>query len=158
MPQGVIRAVPRPEPFQSAREAHLRLEAGFQERLRQFVGETEVDDPPSQAQHVEVVVLHALTSRVDIVAHGGTDSLQLVGSHAGADAAAAYDNSPLHLTFANLLSDRDRVVRIVVVRIELVSAHVDQIVAGRDQSLDERFLEDVAGVVGPDRDAHCPQS
>src|SRR3972149_5397851 len=79
---------------QAAAQTLLPLEAGGQDRLPQPHRQRVADAARAQAEHVHIVVLHALARGVRVVAEGGADAAHLVRGDAGADAAAADDDAP----------------------------------------------------------------
>src|SRR3990172_5096303 len=138
---------------QAAAQTLLPLEAGAQERLHQLHRQRAADDARAQAEHVHIVVLHALARGVRVVAEGGADAAHLVRGDAGADAAAADDNATLGAPVNDRLADGAGVVR-VVHGVGAVGADVQNLVAVTLERGRDLVLHLVSAVVGADDDAH----
>src|SRR5271165_3943139 len=76
----------------------LAAECRVQESPCQFLREFDANDTSAEHQHIHVVVLHALMSRVGIMTETGTDTPHLVCRDACAYAAAANENPPVSRT------------------------------------------------------------
>ena len=75
--------------FDAAPVSFQTGEAGAQECFHNFSSESPADDSPSQAEHVYVVVFHALMSGERIMTKSGADSRKFVGGDTAAHAAPA---------------------------------------------------------------------
>ena len=73
----------------------LAAEASPKEGEGALEGELRADDPASQDEDVQVVVLDPLAGRVGVVADGGSDPAHLARRHGRPDAAPADEDRPL---------------------------------------------------------------
>src|SRR3972149_1764935 len=138
---------------QAAAQALLPLEAGGQDRLHQLHRNRVADDARAQAEHVHIVVLHALARGVRVVAEGGANAAHLVRGAARADAAAADDDAPLGAPVNDRLADGAGVGR-VVYGVGAVGADVQPLVAVTLERGRDLVLQLVSAVVGADYNAH----
>ena len=125
---------------------------GVEPKLQDFVGETEGDDSATHGEHVRVVVLTRESRREQVVAQRGAYSVDLVRGELLALSAAAEDDAHIGIAVANGSRHGGADRRVVGGR-GAVRAVVEDLQAGALQNLDEVLLEQVAGVVGTDRDA-----
>ena len=119
-----------------------------------FLGQLDPDDPRAHAEHVHVVVHDSLVGGVGVVTHAGAHAPDFAGGDAGADAAAAHEQATVGFARGNRVGDGLRVVGVVVVGLERVGAHVQDIVSPAFQDVDDQELQVKAGVVGSDHDSH----
>ena len=109
----------------------LAVRTWLQESLDDLEGQLGSDDPAADAEHVHVVVLDALVSRIGVVTDRRADAGDLVRRHADADAAATDDDPAIGVALDDLAGDRDRKVGVVAARLA-VGAAIDQgVTAGR---------------------------
>ena len=139
---------------QAPGEALLVAVAGVQKGCHEFRSQRQADNPPSQAQDVEIVVLDSLAGGIRVMTNARPHALELVRGNSGSDAAAANDDAALSFAVANGLGNRYGEVGVVVGWIVLVSTDVYRFVTRFRHLLDDRHLEVKAGVVSPDRNAH----
>src|SRR6185369_17306148 len=99
--------------LQPGRVRLTALEARVQEGAHQVDGQCRADDLRAQAENVHVVVLDPLVRRVDVVAHGAADSVQLGYRNGSADTGAADEDSALGVSVLDQLSELSRLVGIV---------------------------------------------
>jgi hypothetical protein len=85
------------------------------------------------------------------MAHSGADAGDFVGGNADADAGAADENAARSFSALERQAQQLRVIRIVVLRVRLVSAEIDHLVAGLSEISADLLLERKAGVVGTDK-------
>src|ERR1019366_10351876 len=81
------------------RGAELRFEVCRQNLL----GDPDADDPGTHANHVDIVVLHALGRRVHVMAKRRADAIHLVRGDAGPDSGSTHmvpRAAPPHITSA----------------------------------------------------------
>jgi len=71
-------------------------ELGGQERLDEIPGHRRSHGSSTHAKDVHVIVLDALLGREMVVDQTGADTLDLVGAHRRADAAAADREAAIH--------------------------------------------------------------
>src|SRR5579885_2514562 len=91
--------------------------------------EFRANDTRAQAEHIHIVVLYPLMSRVVIVADRGADALHLIGGHARAHTAAADQHAALGASVQDGLAHRFGKVGIVVGGVELERAHIHRLMA-----------------------------
>ena len=121
--------------------------------MDQLARERLADDPASKDEHVHVVVLDSLMGRVGIVTESRANAAVLVGGDRGADAAAADQHGALARPGQDRGSDRRRVVG-VVDRFLGVRSEILDVMAVRDQELDDEPLDREARVIGRDCNPH----
>ena len=66
--------------------------------LRAVPGDRDAHRPASEAEYIQVIVLHSLTGRKVIVTKSRSRSAYLIRSHGGAYAAAAHENAALDVS------------------------------------------------------------
>jgi hypothetical protein len=71
----------------------------------------------------------------------GTDARNLVRADRGPDTAATDGHTTLDRPCRDRLGERDDEVRIVVVRVELVRAEIDDVVSGRTEPRDQLLFQ-----------------
>jgi len=129
---------------------------GRQPQLEDGVGKAVGDDTAAHRQHVGVVVLARQPRGEEVVAQRGADAMDLVRRDLLALTAAAEHDAavgpPLDYGPADGETDRRIVHRVLVVRAEILDD-----VAEPRQRLLQVLLQEIAGVVGSDRDTHDPQ-
>ena len=84
---------------------------GFEIGRNKVGREPRPDDLGADAHHVDVVVLHRLVRRMDVVAHRSADAFHLVGGDRCADAGAADHDAALDLADSDLPGHLARDVR-----------------------------------------------
>ena len=130
------------------------LYAAAEIRLDEIPGDFGSDRPAAHAEHVHVVILHALLRREVVVDERGADARDLVGADRRADAASADGHAAFDRPRHDGAGERDHEVRIVVVRVEGVGAEIDDPCPAerRCATFSSCFAE--AAVIGRDSDAH----
>ena len=133
------------------------MPAAFERRLdpqhQDFVCEAEGDDTSAHRQNVGVVVLARQPSRVEVVTQGGAHAGHFVRRDLLSLTAAADDDAAIGTAEGDLARDADTDRR-VVDRFFVVSAVIVDVVAEPLQRVFYVFLEEKAGVIGADGDAH----
>src|SRR5438552_2852706 len=81
--------------FQSSDVALFRYKRGAEKRAYELGRELRADHFGAEAQHVHVVMLHALVRGVRVVAYRGADARQLARGYRGANAGAADEHAAL---------------------------------------------------------------
>src|SRR5580704_4288425 len=89
------------------------------------------DRAATHAQHVHVVVFHALVRRKMIANQAGTNSGNLVSRDGGADTTAAHRNAALYLAGRNSASERNDEIGIIVAWDEVMRPEVDHFMPSR---------------------------
>jgi len=96
--------------FDLAVTAHVSFLMGFEGCVKksddQLLRQRGADHAAAKADHVHVVVLDALVSRIRIVDQCGIDAWNLVGSNARPDSAPAYDDAALGGAAQHVLRNR----------------------------------------------------
>jgi len=93
-------------------EAEAALQLAGRRRGAEVI---DADDAAADADHIHVVVFHALPGGISVVAETGPDALHLVGGDAGADPAAADDDAPFGVPFEDGPGDGDSKIGVIVV-------------------------------------------
>src|SRR5829696_991642 len=102
--------------FDLSQSVHVPLaavEAGTQEGAHEVGRELGADDLGAEAEHVHVVVLHALVGGIDVVADCRPDPGHLASRHRGTDTGAADEHAALRIAGQDRLSELARLVRVV---------------------------------------------
>jgi VWFA-related protein len=128
-------------------------ETGGQEDLGEDAGQGRPDDPRTQAEDVQVVMLDGLPGGVGIVAHGRAHARELARGDGCAGTAAAHQHAAIGLPVANGLGDSVGNVGVIHGR-GGVGAQVSDVVAGLRQVAGQVPFHLKTGVIGPDRNAH----
>jgi len=131
--------------------ARFAAEPGREKDLRQLPRQFRTQDPPAQAEDVQVVVLHALAGRIGVVADGGPDAGELAGGDADAHGAPADQDPALGPAVEHGLRDGSRGVG-VVDGPGSVGAEIEDPEAAGAEPGDEVALEHPSGVVARDGD------
>src|SRR2546426_6054077 len=84
-----------------------------EERPHDLVRKPRADHPRAETEHVHIVVLDSLMSRIAIVADRGTDARKFIGGNRHAGSAAADDHAALDLTLAKHDGHGLPVVRVI---------------------------------------------
>ena len=134
--------------------ALLTAEGRAYERRHELSRQLVAHYPAAYAEDVHVVVLHALSGRVGVVAHAGAYPADLVRGDARPHPTAANNHSAVRLLARHATGNGSREVGIVVRRIDLVGSNVYHDVSHRLQVLDEGLLQGESGVVRSDGDSH----
>ncbi len=112
------------------------------------------DDARAHAEHVAVVVLHALVRGVRVVAQPGPHSANLVCRHARADAASADQHCAVYLAPRHAPTNILGVVRVVVAIRRVMSAQIEHFVPEAFQFSDYSFIQRHSTVIGGDSNFH----
>src|SRR5271157_4907207 len=160
----------RPQPFSSPDRRRWFFEPGHllkpsdvslgaaegrrNEGLSVIPGDLDTHDSSAQAEDVHVVVFDPLADRIMVVAQTGLDPFYLVGGHGSPDAAAADDDPTVDLAARHDAGERDDVVGVVVVRIELRGTEVPHHVARLAQPCNRPLLHIESTMVGGKCDLH----
>src|SRR6185312_5257564 len=130
-------------------EGHLGLQEGEHDLSRHL----DADDPPTQAQHVDVIVLDALVSGVGVVDGRRPHATDLGRGHRYPHAGPADDDPPLRAAGGDRLADLQRLVRIVD-RVGPIGAEVQDLVAIGGDHAEQPVAQHVSGVVKAAGDDH----
>src|SRR5439155_889929 len=103
---------------------------------------------------VHVIVLDPLPRGKVIMDQRGADTRNLVGADGGPHTAAADSHPALDLAGRDRLGERDDVIRIVVVRAQLVRTEVDDVVSSRAEPRDQIRFQIEPAVIGGDSHVH----
>jgi hypothetical protein len=134
-------------------ELLFRAELRSQKRAQNLFGNTDAHDPGADAQHVYVVVLHALVSRVRVVAQRSTDTWYLVCGDACADTRSTYHNASIGGTASYCLTHQTSDIR-EVYRLGRVCAKVFNLMAQGTQEVNHRTLERKASMIATNGKLH----
>src|SRR5438034_5360249 len=91
--------------LESSHVARTAVEAGGEERRQEVAREGRPDDFRAEAEHVHVIVLHALVRGVDVVADGRANPRELAGRHRSAHAGPADEDAELGVPALDRLPD-----------------------------------------------------
>src|SRR5208337_3428284 len=97
------------------------------------------------------IVFDPLADRIMVVAQTGPNPFYLIGGHGSPDAAAADDDPAVDLAARHGAGERDDVVGVVVVRIELRGTEVPHLVARLAQPRNQPLLHIESAMVGGKR-------
>src|SRR5262249_51512259 len=143
--------------FDLAQPGRVRLapvEARVQEGAHQVDGERRPDDLGAEAEHVHVVVLDALVGRIDVVAHGAADPVELRDGDRGTDARAADEHADLGIPVLDRLADLARLVGVVDPHLVGFDPEVQGVVPERVQLGEHGVPQAHAAVVERDCNPH----
>ncbi len=128
--------------------------------LNQFPGQRVTDNLPSEADHVQIVVLDALVRREIFMNQAGPNPRHFVRADRCPNTASTDGHAALHLSAGHRAGQRHDKIRIIIVQIQLQVAEIDHLMAGRAQLSSEMFLQFKSAMVGGDADAadSCPES
>src|ERR1035437_848950 len=131
------------------RGAELRFEVCRQDLL----GDPYADDPGAHANHVDIVVLHALVRRVYVMAERRTDAIHLVRGDAGPNSGSAHHDSPHCPACCHLGAHGGRDIR-KIARPRRVRAAILHTMSPRLEGRDKRPLHGKARVIRTDEQLH----
>src|SRR5215470_8574735 len=115
-------------------------EPGSKEALRAVPGNRDTDSPASEAEDVQVIILNTLACRKVIVTECGARPSHFIGGHGSTHAAAAHEDSPLHLSAGHSTSEGKREIWVVVVDVIGRIAKIDDLVASFRKQPSELLL------------------
>jgi hypothetical protein len=119
----------------------------------QVQGQFRRHDPRSNADHVTIVILHALVRGEDFMTGRGTDSQKLIGRNANAGAAATQQDRSLDATLLKGLRHGSRVVRIVD-GIGGIRPKIEHLIPGFGQFPDNSRFQRISAMVCGDGNLH----
>src|ERR1035437_337831 len=131
------------------RGAELRFEVCRQNLL----GDPDADDPGTHANHVDIVVLHALVRRVHVMAKRRADAIHLVRGDAGPDSGSTHHDSPRCPARCHFGAQGGCDIR-KIDRLRRVRAAILHIMSPRLEGGDERPLHWKARVIRTDDQLH----
>lgn len=129
-------------------------EASRDEASNYGPGEFVSDNAGAEAEHVHVVMFHALVRGVGVVTDPGPHPGVLIEGDADADTAAAQDDPPFCLTSSHGFADASGEVRVVVEGIFVVGSQILEVHAQALELSENVLLEVVASVVRGDNKFH----
>jgi hypothetical protein len=115
--------------------------------LRAVPGDRDAHRPASEAEYIQVIVLHSLAGRKVIVTKSRSRSAYLIGSHGGAYTAAAHENAALDVSTCHSAGEGDRKIGVVIVGIIYFVAKIEDLMACHGQQLDELLLHFKTAVI-----------
>lgn len=133
--------------------ALLTGECGREKRRDDLGGQGDANDPRTDTQHVQVIMLDGLMGRIGVVAHRRPDSWKLVRGDRDAGAASAYDETPVGSALHERRRHRFRTVGVVNRRRRVGPQIVDD-VAQCSESGDELAFHLEPGMVGCNGNPH----
>src|SRR6266545_1442103 len=107
--------------------------------VHQLTSQFDADDARAEHEHVHIVMLDALTSRIAVMTYRRANPRDLVGRYRRADTAAADQHGSFRLAIDQRLTHRLGEVRIID-RLGAVRALVDNLVAALTQIDRETLL------------------
>ena len=122
--------------------------------LNEIPGHRRSHGPSAHAKDVHVVVLDALPGREMVVNQSGANTLNLVGADRSVNATAADRDATIHFPSNHGLTEWDNEIGIIVVRRQLVSAEIDDLVPGRAEMSDQFLFQTKPAVIGGNSYAH----
>ncbi len=120
---------------------------GCQECLNKIPGNFRTDRAPAHAQDVHVVILDALPGGKVIMNQTGTNTSYFVRTNRSTDSAPADCHAPVHIPSRDPLTQRYHIVRIIVIRVQAVSAKIDDLMSRRADPGDQLFLQGKSTVI-----------
>ncbi len=118
------------------------------ESLNQFPGKGLADHEATKTDQIEIVVLNPLVRRKCLVNQTRTDAGNFVGHDRCSNSAAANGHAPRHLPSGHGASQRDYIVRIIIVELQAPVSEIDCFVTSRPQPPGQISLQRKAAVVG----------
>jgi hypothetical protein len=129
-------------------------ELGGQERLDEIPGHRRSNGSSAHTKDVHVIVLNALPGREMVVDQTSADTLDLVGAHRRADAAAADRKAAIHFLSYHRSREWNDEVGIVIVGAQRVSAEIDDLMARSAELSNQLLLQTESAVVGGNSYTH----
>jgi len=129
-------------------------ELGGQKRLDEIPGHRRPDGSSAHAKDIHVIVLDALPGREMVVDQTGADTLDLVGAHRRANAAAADREAAIHFPPYHRSGEWNDEVGIVVVGAQRVSAEINDLVPRRAELSNQLLLQTKSAVISGNSYAH----
>src|SRR5262249_28418034 len=126
---------------QAAQVSRGLTELGAEEGLHEVPGHAGPSRAAADADDVHVVVLDALRRGEMVMDQPGPDARNLVRADGGPDTAATDGHTALDRACRDRLAERDDEVRIVIVRVELLRAEINDVVSSRTEPLDQVLLQ-----------------
>ena len=124
----------------------------------QFAGQFHTNDAGSEDNHVHIVVFHPLMGGVMIVTEARTDTVNLIGGDRGTHSASANENAAICAFCQQGLTERIRVVRVIIGNIRILSSEIQYFVFQICQFTGDELLQLVTGMIGRDRNAQVGTS
>jgi hypothetical protein len=115
--------------------------------LRAVPGDRDPHRPASQAEYIQVIVLHSLAGRKVIVTKSRSRPAYLIGSHGGAYAAAAHENAALYVSTCHSAGEGDRKIGVVIVGIMYFVAKIEDLMTCSGQQFDELLFHFKTAVI-----------
>src|SRR6188508_535547 len=140
--------------LQPTHVAFPAVEFRTQEGANQLCCEGSADHLGADAEHVHVVVLHALVGRVRVVADRCADPCELAGRDRSADPRPADEDAAVGASLLDRLAELASLVRVVDARLGVERAEVDGLVAAGLDLLQHALAQLHATMVERDRNPH----
>lgn len=118
--------------------------------LHQFPSESVTDHESAEADQVEIVILDALVRGKSFVNQTRADAGNFVGDYASTNPAATDGHAPIHGSAGNRTGQRHDKIRIIIFRLRLAVAEINDFITGFAQFSDQILLQLVTAVVGGD--------
>ncbi len=132
------------------------LVIGIQPQLEDRVGKTERDDAAAHREDVGIIVLAREACGEQVVAQCGADADHLVGGNLFPLTAPAQDDPAIGASLGHRTPDGEADRRIVDRLFAVGPEILDEVSEPRERVL-QVLLEQIAGVIGSDRDSHSAQ-
>jgi len=129
-------------------------EPGRQKRLQEVPRHGGPDGAAAHAEDIHIVIFNSLAGREVIMDQPRANPGDLVGAHGSADPAAADGHAPVDLPFGHGTRQRNDRVRVIVGGVELMSAEIDDLMAGLAQLENQVFFQLKSAVIRRDADTH----
>ena len=113
------------------------------------------DDTRAETEHVAVIMLARLVSRIGVAAQRRAHATQFIRGDTCADAAAANQDTDLRSPALHTLSHRKRVIRVIVRLVWIMRAEILYLVPGSAQFFNHTLVERESSVICGDGDSHC---
>ena len=139
---------------QPAPVARRLAECGAQEIPDAIPGHFDSRRSPAKTEDIHVIVLHPLTRRIVVMAERRACAAHFVGSYRGAHAAAAEQDTPLHISACNRPRERDCEVGIVVIGVVNHVPEIDHLMSFLRQLSGKLLFHRKTAVIGADTDSH----
>lgn len=136
-PRAPALAAPGLDFPQTAKVPRLPAENRLGECPDQIPGHLRPHRPPTHAQDVHVIILHALTRGKMVMDQASPHAAHLVRAHRGPDATPANRDAPLQLPGGHRPRQRKNKIGIIIARIQLMRAEIHHLVPGLAQPCDE---------------------
>jgi hypothetical protein len=115
-------------------------ESGAKEIFRTIPRNRDTHGAASEAEDIQVIILHPLACRKVIVTERRACAPHLIGSHGSTHAAATYENAALHFSVGHSASEGECKIRVIVARVIYFIAEIDDVVAFGRKQLGELLL------------------